>query len=156
MGTHVKVTPVTSFETHPDHYRHYTLTVDGSVATLSLDIQEENGLRQGDYLLKLNSYDLGVDLELHDAVERLRFEYPQVRTVIVTSGQPRVFCAGANIRMLASSTTASRSTSASTPTRRDAAWEEASSSRVCASSRPSTARRPVEATNWPLPATAST
>ena len=104
MGTHVKVTPVTSFETHPDRYRHYTLTVDGSVATLSLDIQEENGLRQGDYLLKLNSYDLGVDLELHDAVERLRFEYPQVRTVIVTSGQPRVFCAGANIRMLASST----------------------------------------------------
>jgi benzoyl-CoA-dihydrodiol lyase len=95
--------PVDSFATHPSQYRHYTLDVQGSIATLTLDIDEDNGLRNG-YLLKQNSYDLGVDIELHDAVERLRFEYPQVRTVVVTSGQPKVFCAGANIRMLASST----------------------------------------------------
>ena len=104
MGTQTRVTHVESFETHPSRYRHYKLSIDGSVATLALDIQEENGLRTGDYLLKQNSYDLGVDIELADAIERLRFEHPQVRTVVVTSGQPRVFCAGANIVMLASST----------------------------------------------------
>jgi benzoyl-CoA-dihydrodiol lyase len=104
MGTQTRVTNVESFETHPSRYRHYTLSVDGAVATLELDIQEENGLREGDYLLKQNSYDLGVDIELADAIERLRFEHPTVRTVMVTSGQPRVFCAGANIVMLASST----------------------------------------------------
>ncbi len=104
MGTQTRVTHVESFETHPSRYRHYKLSIDGPVATLALDIQEENGLRQGDYLLKQNSYDLGVDIELADAIERLRFEHPEVRTVIVTSAQPRVFCAGANIVMLASST----------------------------------------------------
>lgn len=103
MGTEVKLQKVSSFATHPDAYRHWKLTIDGPVARLALDIDENNGLRD-DYLLKLNSYDLGVDIELHDAVERLRFEHPQVRTVVVTSDLPRVFCAGANIRMLASST----------------------------------------------------
>ena len=104
MGTTSKVTHVPSFQTDPSRYRHWKLTVDGSVATLALDIDENNGLREGDYLLKQNSYDLGVDIELADATERLRFEHPGVRTVIVTSNQPRIFCAGANIRMLASST----------------------------------------------------
>ena len=104
MGTEVKQQSVASFETHPDRYRHWTLSVDGDVATLSLNIEETNGLRPDDYLLKLNSYDLGVDIELHDAIERLRFEHPEVRAIVVTSDLPRVFCAGANIRMLASST----------------------------------------------------
>ena len=104
MGTTSKVTHVQSFQTDPTRYRHWKLTVDGTVATLALDIEENNGLREGDYLLKQNSYDLGVDIELADATERLRFEHPAVRTVIVTSNQPRIFCAGANIRMLASST----------------------------------------------------
>jgi benzoyl-CoA-dihydrodiol lyase len=99
-----KETRIESFETHPSRYRHWQLRVQGAVATLSLAIKEENGLRPDDYLLKLNSYDMGVDLELNDAVERLRFEHPGVRTVVVTSTLPRIFCAGANIRMLASST----------------------------------------------------
>ena len=103
MGHVAVVQTLPSFETHPDRYRHFTLSIDGAVATLTLDIAEENGLRS-DYVLKQNSYDMGVDLELHDAVERLRFEHPGVRSVIVTSGQPRVFCAGANIPMLATST----------------------------------------------------
>jgi benzoyl-CoA-dihydrodiol lyase len=96
-------TPVASFETHPSRYRHWRLSVDGAIASLVLDIEETNGLRD-DYLLKQNSYDLGVDIELHDAVERLRFEHPGVRCVVMSSGQPKVFCAGANIKMLGSST----------------------------------------------------
>lgn len=104
MGTAVKHQYVPSFETHPSTYRHWSLEINGNVATLALCIDETNGLRPDDYLLKLNSYDLGVDLELHDAIERLRFEHPGVRSVIVTSTLPRIFCAGANIRMLASST----------------------------------------------------
>ncbi len=96
-------TPVPSFESHPSRYRHWRLTFADAVATLTLDIVEENGMRS-DYLLKQNSYDVGVDIELHDALERLRFEHPEVRCVVVTSGQPKVFCAGANIHMLASST----------------------------------------------------
>ncbi len=104
MGTDVKIQHVPSFSTHPSTYRHWRLSVDGAVARLALCIDEQNGLRPDDYLLKLNSYDLGVDLELHDAVERLRFEHPEVRAVVLTSDLPRIFCAGANIRMLASST----------------------------------------------------
>jgi benzoyl-CoA-dihydrodiol lyase len=91
-----------SFDAEPSGYRHWRLHVDGSVATLTLDVDEHGGLVPG-YELKLNSYDLGVDIELHDAVQRLRFEHPQVRAVVLTSGKDRVFCAGANIRMLAQS-----------------------------------------------------
>ena len=87
------------FETRPSAYRHWKLRCEGEIATLLLDVQEE-GLRPG-YRLKLNSYDLGVDIELRDAVQRLRFEHPEVRAVIVTSGKDRVFSAGANIPMLA-------------------------------------------------------
>ncbi|PWC37255.1 2,3-epoxybenzoyl-CoA dihydrolase [Azospirillum sp. TSO22-1] len=90
------------FRTHPDRYRHWRLAVDGDVATLTLDVAEDGGLVPG-YQLKLNSYDLSVDIELNDAVQRLRFEHPQVRAVIVASGKDRVFCAGANIPMLAQS-----------------------------------------------------
>jgi benzoyl-CoA-dihydrodiol lyase len=92
---------VERFDTHPDAYKHWKLKVDGSVATLIMDIEEESPDKP--YILKLNSYDLFVDIELADAVNRLRFEYPQVKAVVVTSGKDRIFCAGANINMLGSS-----------------------------------------------------
>ena len=95
-------TPV-DFQTEPARYRHWKLAVDGDVATLTMDVDEKAGLFEG-YDLKLNSYDLGVDIELADAIERLRFEHPQVRAVVLRSGKPRVFSAGANIRMLAGAT----------------------------------------------------
>jgi benzoyl-CoA-dihydrodiol lyase len=88
------------FQTEPARYRHWKLAIDGEVATLLLDVDEKGALFEG-YDLKLNSYDLGVDIELADVIERLRFEHPQVRVVVLRSGKPRVFCAGANIRMLA-------------------------------------------------------
>jgi benzoyl-CoA-dihydrodiol lyase len=88
------------FATDPSRYRHWKLGVDGKVATLTMDVDEKGGLFEG-YDLKLNSYDLGVDIELADAFERIRFEHPQARVVVLRSGKPRVFCAGANIRMLA-------------------------------------------------------
>jgi benzoyl-CoA-dihydrodiol lyase len=91
------------FQTEPARYRHWKLNVDGDVATLTMDVDEKGALFQG-YELKLNSYDLGVDIELADAFERLRFEHPQVRVVVLRSGKPRVFSAGANIRMLAGAT----------------------------------------------------
>jgi benzoyl-CoA-dihydrodiol lyase len=90
------------FRVSPDRYRHWKLTTDGPVATLTMDVDEQGGLVPG-YELKLNSYDLGVDIELYDAVQRLRFEHPEVRAVVITSGKPKIFCAGANIRMLAAS-----------------------------------------------------
>jgi benzoyl-CoA-dihydrodiol lyase len=92
--------PLVDFRTHPDAYRHWRLTVTGQLATLAMDVDERAGLWPG-YELKLNSYDLGVDIELYDAVQRLRFEHPEVRTVVLTSAKDKVFCAGANIRMLA-------------------------------------------------------
>lgn len=87
------------FQTHPDRYRHWRIKIDGRVATLLMDVDPEGGLFGG-YELKLNSYDLGVDIELNDAVQRLRFEHPEVGAVVLTSGKENVFCAGANIRML--------------------------------------------------------
>jgi benzoyl-CoA-dihydrodiol lyase len=98
-----QATPVeVSFDTSPDAYKHWTLSVDGEVATLTLDVAEDGGIVPG-YELKMNSYDLGVDIELHDAVQRIRFEHPEVKAVVVTSGKDRMFCAGANIKMLAAS-----------------------------------------------------
>jgi benzoyl-CoA-dihydrodiol lyase len=91
------------FQTDPQRYRHWKLAVDGEVATLTMDVDENAGLFEG-YQLKLNSYDLGVDIELADAVQRLRFEHPAAKVVVLRSGKNRVFCAGANIRMLAGST----------------------------------------------------
>ena len=87
------------FRTDPGQYRHWRLTFDGPVATLAMDVAEDGGLRPG-YKLKLNSYDLGVDIELHDALQRIRFEHPEVRSVVVTSMKERIFCSGANIFML--------------------------------------------------------
>ena len=90
------------FQVSPDRYKHWRVSYDGPVATLVMDVDEQGGLVPG-YELKLNSYDLGVDIELYDAVQRLRFEHPEVRAVVITSGKPKIFCAGANIRMLAAS-----------------------------------------------------
>ena len=88
-----------SFDTHPDKYNHWKLSFDGPVATLALDIAEDKGIAPG-YKLKLNSYDLGVDIELHDALNRIRFEHPEAKAVVLTSGKSRMFCSGANIYML--------------------------------------------------------
>ena len=101
-GAEPAATVEVSFATSPEQYRHWRLSVDGEIATLTLDVDEDGGLVPG-YELKMNSYDLGVDIELHDAVQRLRFEHPEVKGVVVTSGKDRMFCAGANIRMLAAS-----------------------------------------------------
>ncbi len=96
-----EIVPV-DFQTEPARYRHWQLQCDGPIATLALAVAEDGGLRPG-YQLKLNSYDLGVDIELNDALNRIRFEHPGVRCVVLTSGRPRVFCSGANIFMLAQS-----------------------------------------------------
>ena len=95
--------PIVDYRTEPSKYRHWSFEVDGQTARMKLDIAEDGGIRPG-YKLKLNSYDLGVDVELHDALNRIRFEHPSVRTVVVTSGKDRIFCSGANIFMLGVST----------------------------------------------------
>src|SRR5216684_1474501 len=91
-----------NFQTSPEQYHHWKLSVDGQVARLSMDVQEDETLAEG-YKLKLNSYDLGVDIELADAIQRIRFGHPEVRAVVVTSLKARIFCAGANIYMLGTS-----------------------------------------------------
>jgi benzoyl-CoA-dihydrodiol lyase len=91
-----------TFDTHPDRYKHWRLTCEAPIAWLTLDVAEDGGLQPG-YKLKLNSYDLGVDIELHDALQRIRFEHPEISSVVVTSGKERMFCAGANIYMLSTS-----------------------------------------------------
>ena len=99
MGADTTTSPRVDYRTDPSQYKHWRLTVDGATARLSLDIAEDGGIQPG-YKLKLNSYDLGVDIELHDALNRVRFEHPAVRAVIVTSAKDRIFCSGANIFML--------------------------------------------------------
>jgi len=101
--TAIAQAPRVDYRTEPSQYRHWKLSFDGAVATLGIDIAEDGGIRDG-YKLKLNSYDLGVDIELHDALQRIRFEHPEVRTVVLTSLKDRVFCSGANIFMLGLST----------------------------------------------------
>jgi len=91
------------FQTHPDRYKHWTLSVEGPVATLKMDVDPKGGLFDG-YELKMNSYDLGVDIELYDAIQRLRFEHPEVGAVVLASNNEKIFCAGANIKMLGKST----------------------------------------------------
>jgi len=95
--------PSVTFETDPTQYKHWKLSIDGHIATLAMDVREDAGMRPNDYKLKLNSYDLGVDIELADVLQRLRFEHPEVHAVVLTSLKPRIFCAGANIFMLGSS-----------------------------------------------------
>ncbi len=94
---------ILTFERDPESYKHWKVAYDGATAKIALDVKEDGGLRPG-YRLKLNSYDLGVDIELHDILQRMRFEHPEVRVIVLTSAKDRVFCAGANINMLASST----------------------------------------------------
>jgi benzoyl-CoA-dihydrodiol lyase len=94
--------PLITYDTHPDRYEHWKLAFDGPVATLSMDVNEDKGLKPG-YKLKLNSYDLGVDIELADALNRVRFEHPEVKCLVITSARERMFCSGANIYMLGSS-----------------------------------------------------
>src|SRR5450432_641181 len=94
--------PPTTYDTQPDRYVHWRLSFDGETATLTMDVNEEKGLKPG-YKLKLNSYDLGVDIELYDALNRIRFEHPEVRCVVLTSARERMFCSGANIYMLGQS-----------------------------------------------------
>jgi benzoyl-CoA-dihydrodiol lyase len=102
MGSNQTAEEIRSFQSQPDRYRHWKLTFEGETARLSMDVQEDKGLRPG-YALKLNSYDLGVDIELADAIQRIRFEHPEVRAVVLTSLKEKMFCAGANIFMLGSS-----------------------------------------------------
>ena len=102
MADATHAAPPVDFRTDPSRYKHWKLTIEDRVDTLAMDVREDGGLRPG-YELKLNSYDLGVDIELYDAVQRLRFEHPEVGAVILTSGKERIFCAGANIRMLGQS-----------------------------------------------------
>ena len=97
------VETLASFETHPSKYKHWKLQFEGEVAKLSMDVSENEGLRSEDYVLKLNSYDLGVDVELADAIQRIRFAHPEIRVIVISSLKDRIFCAGANIFMLGSS-----------------------------------------------------
>src|SRR6202795_5030577 len=89
---------VVTYDTHPDRYAHWRMSFDGAVATLSMDVNEEKGIKPG-YRLKLNSYDLGVDIELYDALQRIRFEHPEVKCAVIKSARGRMFCSGANISM---------------------------------------------------------
>ena len=95
--------PLVTYDTHPERYSHWRLAFDGPVATLAMDVDEDKGLKPG-YKLKLNSYDLGVDIELADALNRIRFEHPEVKCLVITSARERMFCSGANIYMLGQST----------------------------------------------------
>src|SRR5881398_1825459 len=94
--------PLVTYDTHPERYSHWRLAFDGPVATLAMDVDEDKALRPG-YKLKLNSYDLGVDIELADALNRVRFEHPEAKCVVITSARERMFCSGANIYMLGQS-----------------------------------------------------
>src|ERR1700756_3861490 len=132
------------FLTDPSRYRHWKLAVDGEVATLTMDVDENGGLFEG-YQLKLNSYDLGVDIELADAVQRLRFEHPGVKVVVIRSGKNRVFCAGANIRMLAGSTHAHKVNFCKFTNETRNGIEDSSENSGQRSSRWSTAPRPAAA-----------
>src|SRR5499433_3034715 len=99
IASQAELPTMVTFDTHPDRYRHWKLSFDGAIANLTMDVNENAPLRPG-YVLKLNSYDLGVDIELYDALQRIRFEHPDVRTVVMTSAKERIFCSGANIFML--------------------------------------------------------
>src|SRR5512136_2770440 len=99
QGTSSEPRGLITYDTHPDRYLHWRLSFEGPVAILSMNVNEDKGLKPG-YKLKLNSYDLGVDIELYDALNRIRFEHPEVQCVVLTSARERMFCSGANIYML--------------------------------------------------------
>ena len=132
-----------------EQYRHWRLEIDGAIATLTLAVDPHGGLVPG-YELKMNSYDLGVDIELYDAVQRLRFEHPEVKAVVVTGGMDRMFCAGANIRMLAQSPHAWKVNFCKFTNETRNGIEDAPSTRGRPRSPRSTAPRPAADTSWPL------
>src|SRR5436309_15672649 len=138
------------FQTDPSRYRHWKLAVEGDIATLTMDVDENAGLFEG-YQLKLNSYDLGVDIELADAVQRLRFEYPDVKVVVVRSAKNRVFCAGANIRMLAGATHAHKVNFCKFTNETRNGLEDSSENSGKRSSMSTTAPRPAAAMSWRWP-----
>src|SRR5688500_12069813 len=105
MAEHASYVPEKlPLDTHPDRYIHWNLAFDGPVARLSMNVKQDQAARGGEYILKQNSYDLGVDIELFDAIERIRFEHPEVGCLVISSSIDRIFCSGANIYMLGSST----------------------------------------------------
>jgi benzoyl-CoA-dihydrodiol lyase len=133
---------IVTYDRDPESYRHWSIDVDGEIATLTLNIDEDGGLVEG-YKLKLNSYDLGVDMELHDALQRIRFEHPRVGAVVITSGLDRMFSSGANIYMLGLSS-------------HDWKVNFCKFTGAASSSSPrATAPPPAAATNWPWPVTRS-
>ena len=146
--------PRVEFRTAPERYRHWRLATEGPVATLTMDVDEQGGIVPG-YELKLNSYDLGVDIELYDAVQRLRFEHPEVRAVIVTSGKEKVFCAGANIRMLAAAPHAWKVNFCKFTNETRNGIEDASANSGQTYLAASTAPPPAAGTSWPWPASTS-
>ena len=145
MATQASNRPV-ELRTHPDRYRHWRLEIDGQLARLILKVDENHPLREG-YSLKLNSYDLSVDIELSDAVERLRFGHPEVKVVVLTSGHPSCFCAGANIYMLGTSSHGFKVTSA--VHQRDAAHPREASRERPAPVAALNGVASVAATSWP-------
>ena len=165
LDVHPEICRLTAHERalrrRPDRVRTSTGTGPVAVTTVrwppcELAVDPDGGLRPGEYQLKTNSYDLGVDIELRDLVERLRFEHPEVKAVVVTGGLDKIFCAGANIQMLATSSHAwTRSTSASSPTKPATRIEDATATPARPGSPRSTGRRPGVVTNWPWPATRS-
>ena len=142
------------YQTEPSRYKHWKLKFDGPVATLLADFDENAGLRPG-YKLKLNSYDLGVDIELNDAVNRIRFERPEVRIVVIMSARERVFCSGANIFMLGVSSHAWKVNFCKFTNETRNGLEDSSKYEGLNSWPPSTARAPAAATSWRWPATRS-
>ena len=144
-----------SFNAHPSSYRHWRVAFDGAIATVTMAVTPDAGLRD-DYELKLNSYDLGVDIELYDVVQRLRFEHPEVQAVVLTGGLDKVFCAGANIQMLAGVDARSQGQLLQVHQRdpqRHRGRHRALAARC--GSPPSTAPPPAAATSWPWRATRS-
>ena len=143
------------YQTDPSRYRHWRIERDGDVAYLIMDV-DQAGRPVGDYELKLNSYDLGVDIELNDAVQRLRFEHPEVRCVVIKSGKDNVFCAGANIRMLGKATHGAEGEFLQVH-QRDAARDRGRRRKIPSrsTSAPSTATPPAAAMSWRSPPTTS-
>ena len=138
------------FQTDPSRYRHWKLSFDEDVATLTMDVDEKGGLFDG-YELKLNSYDLSVDIELNDAIQRLRFEHPEVKTVVMRSGKDRTFCAGANIRMLAGASHAHKVNFCKFTNETATRSKTRVSIRANDTSVSSTAPPRAAGTNWPWP-----
>ena len=146
-------TPI-DFRTEPARYKHWKLALEYGVAYLAMDVSEDGGLKPG-YKLKLNSYDLGVDIELADAVQRLRFEHPEVGAVVIRSQRDRIFCAGANIHMLGLSTHDYKVNFCKFTNETRLAIEDATEHPARATSARSTASPPAAATSWRWPATRS-